>query len=144
MRFAHDGQIGIGLGNVEAQGGVALVVLQNPIVARSVALDQIGFQDQGFFFGVRQNGFIRSDLGNQQRGFRVMRTIGLKVGLEPLFQIARFAHIDDGTLIVLHEVDPGQMRHISQLFIQSLAAVLFIGRFDFHKLDKNMTRRVYD
>jgi len=106
-----------------------------------VALDQVGFQNQRFFFGVGQNGLIRSDLGEQQRGFGVMGPIGLKVGLEPLFQIARFAHINDGTLIVLHEVDPGQVRHMGQLFGQGLAVVLFIARFDFHKPDE-LTKRL--
>jgi hypothetical protein len=84
---------------------VGFAVLEVDVVTRTVFLDEVVFQKEGFIFVGSGDVFDAFDLTYQDPGLDRLRAG--KVGSYPFFQVFGFSDIDDGPLLVFHEVDPG-------------------------------------
>ena len=104
VRFLH--------GNFQV--GIRLVVLQVNIVPGPVFLDQVAFQNQGFHFAGRNNGFNRSHVGID--GPDLGRALGglPEIAAHPVFQDNGLSYVNHLAGTVVHNVDPWGLRQDGQ------------------------------
>ena len=87
------------------QPGIGLVVAQHDVEARLQLLDQVGFQQQRFGFGVGGDDFHRHGFRHHAaQTFRQAADLG--VGMDPAFQAARLADVQRVALRIQHAIDP--------------------------------------
>ena len=115
---ALDGEAGVALTHRQADVGVALVVLQQDVVAGFMALDEGVFQHQGLKLRVGHDGIEVVDLGHHGPGLFRVAGLVVEVLADPVFQGLGLAHIDDRPLFVHHQVDPGLKREAQRFFFQ--------------------------
>ncbi len=95
--------------------GEGFVVAQQHVVARPVALDEIGFEEEGLRLGRRlHEGHIYGGHDHAGDAVRVARALG--VVRHALLQIARLAHVNDVSVTVDHAVNAGRVRQAAHLF----------------------------
>ena len=100
--------------------GIALVVLEADIVARTVLLDEIALQNQGFHLGRGHNGFkIRNPCHHCPDFWRVALIL-LKILAHPILQDDGLAHVDDFPMGILHEINSRRIRQELQFFLHNL------------------------
>ncbi len=95
------------LGQGQLQVGVVLVVAEEDVEARLVALDEVVLEGQGLDLGIGEDEVQVRDLRDHVAALRVHRPAGLEVGAHAVAQHARLAHVEDVPLRVLEEVHPG-------------------------------------
>ena len=104
-----EGEAGVGLVR-EADEGVALVVLQEDVVAGHVPLDEGVLQHQGLELALDEDGVEVVHLGHHGPGLlRVGRGL-LEVLAHPVAELLGLAHVDDLTGLIHHQVDPRLQR----------------------------------
>ena len=90
--------------------GETFIVTQQNVVTRLQFLDQVGFKQQGFGFGVGGDNFhphrLGHHAGNAQRQAGNMGVAG-----HPFFQVLGLAHIQDAFLLVDHAINTRNARH---------------------------------
>ena len=115
--LAHDFQARPGRPRIEAQHEVVLVVGQLNVEARLVALDQVVFQQQRFFFVA---GHHRLDVGHdafQKRNEGPCVAAGrLEILPDARAQVGCFPDVDDLAAPVFHQVNAGLGRQAIQDF----------------------------
>ena len=116
------GQAGEGLLQIHPQVGVVLVVLEEDVVVGPVQLDEVALQAQGLQVAVAQENVEIRDVADHGRDLGSVGRIA-EVGADTVFQIDRLAHIDDGTLRVLHQVAAGAFGQLGNLQLQIFAPV---------------------
>jgi hypothetical protein len=105
---------------VPLQGDVWVmrIVHQHYVVAWVMRLDEIHLQDEGFFFGIHQDGIEMIDVGNHRGDFAFLRA--QKILGDPLFQALGFSDIDDFVVFVLHQIAAWFIRKESDKTLQFL------------------------
>ncbi len=107
QNLAADGQVGKRVADVETQDRIAFVILEDHVVARTMALDQVGFEQQRLLFGSGDDGFEIGNAGHQRAGLGVGLVGACKIAGQPLFQVFGLAHIDCPSAVILHQINPG-------------------------------------
>ena len=102
----------------EADEGIALVVLEQDIIAGHVPLDEGVLQHQGLELAGDEDGIKVVDLGDHLPRLSGVGGAVLKVLADPVFQPLRLAHIDDLPGFVHHQIDPRQKRQVIGLLFQ--------------------------
>ncbi len=104
---AHHGELGVGVPDVQADVGVALVVFEEDVVMGLVALDEGALQHQGLELRVGDDHVEVVDLGDHGPGLlRVGGQVG-EILAHPVLQGLGLAHVDDLVLDVLHDIHAG-------------------------------------
>ena len=115
--FVHHGKAGIGSPG-QTDEGIALVILQQDVVAGHMPLDEGVFQHQGLELAGDKNGVEFVHLGHHLPGLgRVAGTV-LEILAHPVFQFFRLAHVNDLTRLVHHEIDAGGQGQVVGFFPQ--------------------------
>ena len=97
---------------VQPDEGVALVVLQQNVVAGHVPLDKGVLQNESLKLGADDDGVEPVHLGHHAAGLVVVGGGVLKVLAHPIFQFYGLAHVDDLPRFVHHQIDAGQQRQL--------------------------------
>ncbi len=102
--FPHQGELGEIFVDAEFEAEVGLVVLQVDVVAGLVLLDEGVFQDQGFFFRVREERLHLAHFGHEEtkRGPPVPGFP--EIGPDPVAEVLGLADVDDRPGRVFHQV----------------------------------------
>ena len=88
--------------------GEGFVVAQKDVVARRVALDQVGFKQQGLRLGRRGHELhVRGQRDHAADAGRL--AFRRRIGRDPLFQILRLADVEHGAVDGDHAIDPGRI-----------------------------------
>jgi hypothetical protein len=116
---AHHVQPGILLRQRELEVGVVLVVPQQHVVARPVALDQVVLEGQRLHVGVHEHQVEVRDLRGHVPAPDLDGPAGLEVRADAVAQAPGLAHVDHGAVPVLEEVDPGLGGNRLQLLLQA-------------------------
>ena len=119
LHAAGDGDARKGLAAVDAHIGVVLVVLEQDVVMRLVQLDQVAFQCQRLQIGIAQQDVKVIHL-RHHGGYLGGMLLGMEIAAHAVFQVDRFAHIDDLALM-LHQVAAGAVGQHGQLGSQVFA-----------------------
>ncbi len=99
--LAGDGNLREGIRPVHLDVWIALIVLQAHIEMRSMLLDQVHLQDQGFELRANHDPFDVDDIVHQLERARVgLRAV--KVGTHPVAQVNRLADINHPPGSILH------------------------------------------
>ncbi len=101
----EDAGVGFGGGDLEIE--VLLVVAEDDVVARLVALDEVVFENQGFDFGVGEDEIEVGDAGDEATGLGVESFGTAEVGTDAAAQGKGLTDVDDVAGGVVHEVDAG-------------------------------------
>ena len=72
-----------------------------------MAFNQIGLQNEGFFFGPGNDGLKITDFIDQNTGFHIRINRIFKIGRQTFSQIARFADIDNPTFRIFQQLHTG-------------------------------------
>jgi len=107
---SNDFQAREGLPNVQAQGGIILVVSENDVVAGSEFLNVAGFEEQGLLLGDGDGKFQGHGLGQQCSSFDIFRRGTAEIAAHPLLQVPGFSHVQDRPHPVLETIHAGEMR----------------------------------
>ena len=102
---------------IDAQIGIALVVLQKDIIFRHVPLDKRAFQHKRLKLRPRNDHVEVIDLRDHPPGFRRMGGGILKILAHAVFELFCLADINDRVGLVLHDVDAGLIRQAQRLFL---------------------------
>ena len=103
---ADQGEFGVGL-PAQPHQRIALVVLEQNVIAGHVLLDEGVFQDQGLEFAAHQDGVEGVHLPHHGVGLQIVAPPGLEILADPVFQLLGLAHIDDCARLVVHQVHAG-------------------------------------
>ena len=93
------------MAEVELQTEEAFVVAQADVVARRVFLDQRGFEDQRFLFGMRDDPIHVAHLLDEAARFEVFVFKTLEIRTHAVPQHLGLADVDDAPLFVFPEID---------------------------------------
>ena len=115
--LVHHGEAGIGAPG-QPDKGVALVVLQQDVVAGHMPLDEGVFQHQGLKLAGDENGVEPVHLGHHLPGLDRVSGAVLEILAHPVFQFFRLAHINDPAGLVHHQIDAGSQGQVIGLFPQ--------------------------
>ena len=96
---------GIGLAQVDAQVGIALVVLEQDVVFRHIVLDERALQHKRLELRRRRDRLEMVDLRDHTPGLRRVRRGILKILRDPIFQFFGLSDIDHRVVRVLHQID---------------------------------------
>ena len=107
----HQGKAGI-VAAVQPHEGIALVVLQQNVVAGLMALDEGVLQHQGLELRPDDNGVEPVHMGHHHLRFLVVAGGVLKILADAVFQFFGLAHIDDLAGLVHHQIDAGQQGQV--------------------------------
>ena len=114
--LADHGKAGIFLLPIQADEGIALIILQEDIIAGLMALDEGVFQDEGLKLRAHHNGVELLHLRHHEPRLFIVPRGGLEILAHAVAQLLRLAHIDDQSRLVHHEIDTwgqGQtLRHL--------------------------------
>ena len=102
---------------IDAQIGIALIVLQKDIIFRHVPLDKRAFQHKRLKLRPRNDHVEVIDLRDHPPGFRRMGGGILKILAHAVFELFCLADINDRVGLVLHDVDAGLIRQAQRLFL---------------------------
>ena len=105
------------IGQIDADIGIMLIILQKDVVMRAVALDQIAFQRECFQFAVHQNDIEIIDLFHHRAHLRRVVFRCVEILRYAVFQILRLAHVDDFALM-LHQIASGRIGQVGNLPFQ--------------------------
>ncbi|MPM67526.1 hypothetical protein SDC9_114449 [bioreactor metagenome] len=103
---AHQGKLGIGLADGQADIGVALAVLEQNVIFGLMALNEGALQHQRLKLRIGQDYIEPADLRDQGAGFFTVAGGVLKILGDPVFQGLGLAHVNDLAHLVQHQVDP--------------------------------------
>ena len=115
--LVHQGEAGIRLPG-QADKGVALVVLQQDVVAGHVPLDEGVLQHQGLELAGDEDGVKVVHLGHHVPGLGGVGGAVLKILAHPVFQLLGLAHVDDLAGLVHHQIDAGGQGQVIGLLPQ--------------------------
>ena len=119
LHFSHNLEGGKILAGVKAQADVGLVIPEDHVVAGPVLLDEGVLQEKGLFLGVGDDKIEVAHAGNEERHHR--SGVGpLEIVADAAPEVFRLADVDDGALLVLHEVDAGRGGHRVELLLEQL------------------------
>ena len=107
----HQGKAGV-VAAVQPHEGIALVILQQNVVAGLMALDEGILQHQGLELRPDDNGVEPVHMGHHHLRFLVVAGGVLKVLADAVFQFFGLAHIDDLAGLVHHQIDAGQQGQV--------------------------------
>ena len=105
--LARHGDFGVGIRPMDFDVGVAFVVLQSDVEARTVALDQVHLQDERFEFRADHDPFDIGDLAYQTAGLVVVARIAVEIRTHARAQVDCLADVDDLAVGVFHQVAAG-------------------------------------
>ncbi len=94
---------------------VGLVVPQEDIEARLVALDQVVFERQGFLLVVDENVIDRPGFTDQGAGFDIGKPVLVEVAADPAAEAFRLADVENRPVFVLVKVNPRAERKLRRL-----------------------------
>ena len=97
---------------IQPYKGVALVILQQNVVAGHVPLDEGVFQNEGLELRADDDGVEPIHLRHHAAGLAVVGGGVLKVLAHPVFQFFGLAYVDDLPRFVHHQIDAGQQRQL--------------------------------
>ena len=100
----------------KADEGVALIVLEQNVVARLVLLDEGVFEDQRLELARNEDGVEPVDLRDHAAGLFVVARAELEILADAVFELLRLADVDDLTARVHHQIDAGGERKVVRLF----------------------------
>ena len=115
---AHQGDSGIDLPHIQPQIGIALVILQQDIVLRHIALDQGAFQYQRFKLRRRDNDIKMMDFTHHDTGFGRMGRGVLKILTDTVLEFLRFADVDYFVGLIPHDIDTRCIGQTQRFFLQ--------------------------
>ena len=96
-------------------GGVCLVILEQDVVARLVALDEVVLEQEGVLLRAHYDILDVGDVLHEHR--RLRRLVGVvEIGRHPPLQILRLADIDHPPSIVQILVAPWRLRQVVDYF----------------------------
>ena len=114
--LADHGKAGIFLLPIQADEGIALIILQKDIIAGLMALDEGVFQDEGLKLRAHHNGVELLHLRHHKPRLFIVPRGGLEILAHAVAELLRLAHIDDQSRLVHHEIDTGgqgqTLRHL--------------------------------
>ena len=116
--LADHGDPGVDLPHVQAQIGVALVILQQDIVLGHIPLDQAALKNQRLKFRRRDNDVEMIDMADHEPCFRGMGSSGLKILRNTVFQFLCLADIDDLVIFIPHDVHAGGIGQAQRLVLE--------------------------
>ena len=116
-RAADHGEAGVGLPG-QPDEGVALVVLEEDVVAGHVLLDEGVLQHQGLELCADDDGLKIVHLPHHGLGLEVVAPVLLKVLAHPVFQLLGLAHVDHAAVLPVHQVHPRGQGQAVGLFQQ--------------------------
>ena len=122
-RAARDRHDRIVAFRVDADEGVALVVLEQDIVVRLVALDQRVFQHQRLEFARGDDDVEIPHLVHHRGDLRQMLTA--KIARDAVFQLLRLTDVKHLAVLVEHDIHARQQRQIIRFFQQRVKHVPF-------------------
>ena len=120
---AGERQLRIGTLKIDADEGITLVVLEQDIVVRPVALDQRVFQHERFEFAVSDDHVEIAHLVDHRRHLRQM--LAAEVADDAVFQPLGLADVDDLALFVEHDIHARKLRQIIRFFQKRIKHVSF-------------------
>ena len=97
--------------------GIGLIVLEHRVVFWPVLLDEVALQNQCFKFRVRHNVLETPDPRHHLVDLGPLVPAGLKILTHPVFQGNSLSHIDDGILLIVHDIDARLPRQLFQFFL---------------------------
>ena len=106
---------------------IALVVLEQNVVARLVGLDERVFEQQGIRFAVHDDVADLGDLAHQHAYLGAVLLALHEIGRDALAQALGFAHVDDPARPVQKLIDPGCERQQRHLFFQAEPVFVVVG-----------------
>ena len=114
--LADHGKAGIFLLPIQADEGIALIILQEDIIAGLMALDEGVFQDEGLKLRAHHNGVELLHLRHHKPRLFIVPRDGLEILAHAVAELLRLTHIDDQPRLVHHEIDTGgqgqTLRHL--------------------------------
>ena len=113
-RFQNAGEVILD-GNLDV--GILLVILQHRIIRRTVLFDQVIFQDQRFHFRIGHNIFKIPDQRYHPLYFGSPVVHGTKIRVHTPVQINSFAHINNGIVFVMHQINSRTVRQFFEFFL---------------------------
>jgi len=90
---------------IEHKIRVVLVIFKADIKPRAVLLNEIAFHEQRFKFRLSHSELELADPFHQDPSFWRELFWGLKIGSDAVFEILRFADIEDAFMFIAHHVD---------------------------------------
>ena len=69
LQLPNNGQIGIGILDVQPQARIALVIFQDHVVPGPMPLDEVRLKDERFLLGIGQDRVKGGNLPDQETGF---------------------------------------------------------------------------
>ena len=105
--LAGDGHFGEGVRQMHFDVGVAFVVFEADVEARTVLLDQVHLEDERFKFRTDHDPFQIGDLRDQLARLGDLVAALLKIGAHPVLEDDGLADVDDLAGGVLHDVNAG-------------------------------------
>ncbi len=121
--LAGHGQPRPGLLNAQTHVGEALVVLEQDVEVGPVLPDQRGFEQQGFAFGLGQDG-VEVDRRRHELAQPRVADFAAQVAPNPVEQALGLAHVQHPAALVLEQVNPRQSRQILHFLAQAAHASL--------------------
>ena len=116
--LTDQGNPGVQFLHVQAQIGVALVILQKNVVFWHIALDEGAFQHQRLKFTGRNNHIKMMDFAYHHLCFWGVGGGILKILADPVFQLFGLADIDNLVGFIPHNIHPGCIRQGQCLLFQ--------------------------
>ena len=87
--------------------GVGLVIPEHGVVLGHMLLDEVVLQHQGLQLRIRHDVFETGDLPDHLVDLGAAAHDLAEVGPDPVVEVDGFSHVDDGVLIVVHDIYPG-------------------------------------
>ena len=110
-----DVEAGVLLGQGQLQVGVVLVVAEPQVVRRLVALDEVVLEGERLHLAVGDHEVEVGDLLDHAALVQLGRARRLEVRAHAVPQHPRLAHVEDGPVRALEQVDPRPARELLQL-----------------------------
>ena len=106
------------LGRRQLEKGVVLVVAQDDVVTGAVLPHEVRLEHHRLELVVGDDVLEVPNLPHQRLGLGIARAPLLEVGAHPAPERRRLAHVDDGRLRVLVEVDAGPVRYPCEFLVE--------------------------
>ena len=103
---------------IDAQIRIALVILEQDVVLRHVALDERAFEHQRLKFRSGNNDVEMVDLGDHAPCLWRMGRGILKILADTVFELLGLADVDDRAGLVLHDIDARLQRETQRLVLE--------------------------
>ena len=131
-RAARNAHGGVLLPQIHPDEGIALVVLEEDVVVRLVALDERVFQHQRLELARRDDDVEVRNLFHHGR--HLGQVLPVEIAADPVFQFFGLADVDDLAVRVQHDIHAGQQRQPGGLILQLRKIALHDPRsFPFRK-----------